>query len=623
MSSVIKPTQQQPSSEITTKKKFGKNLSKLTQPPAPAVSSPPKQSASSRNGLLLLSTKRALSTSNAAPSSGGILSNKSSQTSSKPLPVLGLQYESNTSTHDALLGAIVGASRAEAQHQPDAWGVADKQPKNTRGENDMLSADTNAGKEASEPGTTASQPSPRKEGSPNPAPPQETGNDPNSDAQNSNWEEYGGRNIPSEKDEDIQGLYMSRRAKERAEKHQTEEEDRISQQKERAHGRLKELEEKLGSDDKGDNARDSATVEQPQQRTLYDPNRPFTSKAGGSSARNDKESRLNDVEQPRNGRMMGSPSEDTRDLNKYNRPPMIQLSSYDDRDRGERGSSAGPRMLFDPKSGSMVAVPSREEATSGRGRKERGKKGRNARDKDAKADSRTDNEGSKGVRKGKSRRDENGAQQRGKGAADSSSPSKADSKRGRVVTDQKIPRTCGVLYTKDNKGHYYCVDGSDGDLGYGAHSVPGGKTRNPEAFDKYVNEKEAPEEENKPLDNSRQDFSYKDTLMHDTSDAPEIALQTGFNVVEPEPNLDWVKQDEKISLVDGNSDSPMLQATAKEWAPSQAAVTAAAAAAAERTATFPSSVDSVEDSSEEDDIPVSTNCGVSVTRFLLSFANNN
>jgi hypothetical protein len=302
---------------------------------------------------------------------------------------------------------------------------------------------------------------------------------------------------------------------------------------------------------------------------------------------------------------------------------MIQLSSYDDRDRGERGSSAGPRMLFDPKSGSMVAVPSREEASSGRGRKERGKKGRNSRDKDAKADSRTDNEGSKGVRKGKSRRDENGVLQRGKGTADSSSPSKADSKRGRVVTDQKLSRTCGVLYTKDNKGHYYCVDGSDGDLGYGAHSVPGGKTRNPDAYDKYVNEKQAPQEENKPFENSRQDISYKDTLMHDNSAGPEVTLQTGFNVVEPEPNLDWVKQDEKISLVDGNSDSPMLQATAKEWAPSQAAVTAAAAAAAERTATFPSSVDSVEDSSEEDDIPVSTNCGVSVTRFLLSFANNN
>lgn len=41
--------------------------------------------------------------------------------------------------------------------------------------------------------------------------------------------------------------------------------------------------------------------------------------------------------------------------------PVIHLSSYDDQDRGERNrSSSGPRMLFDPKSGSLVEARPRE-----------------------------------------------------------------------------------------------------------------------------------------------------------------------------------------------------------------------------------------------------------------------
>mmetsp|Transcript_26975 Transcript_26975/g.34358 ORF Transcript_26975/g.34358 Transcript_26975/m.34358 type:complete len:169 (+) Transcript_26975:1426-1932(+) len=66
---------------------------------------------------------------------------------------------------------------------------------------------------------------------------------------------------------------------------------------------------------------------------------------------------------------------DINDIDDQHQPPitMIQLSSYEDRDRGERGSGAGPRMLFDPKSGSMVAAPSREDTNTGGkgGRKER------------------------------------------------------------------------------------------------------------------------------------------------------------------------------------------------------------------------------------------------------------
>ena len=44
--------------------------------------------------------------------------------------------------------------------------------------------------------------------------------------------------------------------------------------------------------------------------------------------------------------------------------------------------------------------------------------------------------------------------------------------------------------------------------------------------------------------------------------------------------LDWLKPNEKIELVTGMDDeSPTLRVTAREWAPSQAALTAAAQAA--------------------------------------------
>ena len=111
------------SSDTTTKKKFGKNLNKLTAPPVVnATQGNNKSNSSSKNGFLLLSTKRT-----SASASGGILSSKSGQNTSKPIPNLGLHTEFASSTHDALLGVVVGASRLESQQQPDAWGVAEKQ----------------------------------------------------------------------------------------------------------------------------------------------------------------------------------------------------------------------------------------------------------------------------------------------------------------------------------------------------------------------------------------------------------------------------------------------------------------------------------------------------------------
>lgn len=629
MSSITRATQQQQSSETTTKKKFGKNLNKLTKPPAPPIPSGAKATASSRNGLLLLSTKRASAGGSAAHSSGGILSNKPSQTASKPLPSLGLQYESNTSVNDALLGAVVGASRAESQQQPDAWGVADK--KGQAEEVNLRPEDENFAQEVQ------SSHSP---------PPQNTGQERHDadnlshEVPNSNWDEYGGRQLPGEKqdsDTDAQGFYMSQLARDRAEKRRIEEDTRQNEQKERAAQRLRELEQKMAPEISQNDASSQPEVDvrghpadskfvleklsrlqsmaeehstqlsstpptdRSGQRTLYDPNRTYTSLVGGGA---DKDSRSGPPGQQRNGRAASGsyspepPFNDSRDP--YSRQPMIHLSSYEDRDRGERGTGTGPRMLFDPKSGSMVAVPSREDAAANaRGRKDRGKKGKNARDKEAKTDSRLDPSDSSKGKKGKQRRDDI-SQPRGK---DSSSPAKVIAKKGTVNSERKLPRTCGVLYAKDNKSNYFCVDGCDGDLGYGAHSVPGGRTRNPDSYAKFVDSQEQLQHDINMFDNHHLETSYD-------GDAPAVTLETGFTVPEPkEVKLAWVKPNEKIELVTGIDDSPTLQATAREWAPSQAVLAAAVAATGkERVALPTTSVDSVDedDEDDDDDAPVST-----------------
>jgi len=572
MSSTTKATQQL-ASETTTKKKFGKNLNKLTKPPAPSASSTPKQSSASRNGLLLLSTKRSSSSNGAAASSGGILSNKSSQPSAKPLPVLGLQYESNTSTHDALLGAVVGASRAEAQ-QPDAWGVADKKGSSEEAtETSGVETSNTEGVESIAVETRTQ----KEEEATNPTR-ESNGND---EANGPNWDEYGGRNLSPEKmsqgtlantdDDDYQVAFMTKRARERSEQRRSEEEARINLQKERANQRLKELEEKIGNCDTDD--------EQPRQRTLYDPNRPYNS--GGKNARGNGSS---DTDLARNGRAMSATGDDSRDM-KVSQQPMIKLSSYDDRDRG---ASSGPRMLFDPKSGSMVAVSSREETTKGRGRKER-KKARNGREKDSKVESRVDNDASKASRKGKSRKDDAANQQ----------TSSSDSKRGRNQSNKRLPRTCGVLYKKDNKGHYVCADGADGDLGYGAHSVPGGKSRNPDAYARIMKEKKGSIEESKNTE--KPNGSQLDDPSSPALDpAPEVTLQTGMTIDEADAIHGWVLPNEKILLVTGHDESPTLQATAKAWAPSEAALSAAAKAAAGRNVSMSGSVESNEEEVEED-----------------------
>ena len=519
-------------SEITAKKKFGKNLNKQLSKPPPQSLGTAKASPTSRNGLLLLSTKRQTS-GVAASSTGGILANKSaSGGTAKPLPSLGLQNKSNTSTHDALLGAVVGASRAESQ-EPDAWGVADKCKSPTldptpEPKGEMISER----QEEHQPSTTVER---------------DTPNAHDKELPSANWDEYGGRNLGSDKKikslyspdeisvEDEQKVAMTKKANDRAAAKRAEEGSRQNEQRDRISQRLRELDQKSSSETK--------------PRILFDPNVP-SKKEGVVEATVQKEQIVQSME-----------------VESLSRPP-IQLSSFDDQDRGERGASAVPRMLYDPKSGSMVAVPSRDDTSAGRGRKERGKKVKNVRDKESKPEERRDLDGK---RKGK-REKKNGSD----GALH-----KSDSKKGNGPVERKHPRTRGVLYSRDDKGTFVSVDGCDGDLGYGSHCVPGGRIKNSDAYERFLEHQKNKRNDINTHYDGVVDESFETDGNHDEDD---LMLHTGFNLPNShEATFDWVVPGRKIELMTGKDGSPTLQATAKEWAPSQATLAAASARFGGRT----------------------------------------
>jgi len=591
--------------EHTNKKKFGKNLNKLTKPPAPPIASEGKST--SRNGLLLLSTKR-------ASAGSGLLSKPLSK---QPLPSLGLQYESSTSTHDVLLGAVVGASRTE--QQPDAWGVADKKEEVL-----VVHSPVPVSPVAHPHSHPHQHPHPNPHQNPHPHSnssrlPSSYANNEKKEAENTNlsWDDYGGRSSSAKSphrydavaprshsydhgdqshgnqsdDHDEQGAYMAKLAKERAERRRREEVSRDQEQKERASQRLRELEHKIAKENSATDLSPvmletlgSTPVKPPTERlvrTLYDPNRTYSSLVGGALVGNNGSVGSTGVNNARVGASsgVGTTSEDTKEASRRSNSasektailptsdnlaysgPVIHLSSYEDRDRGERNSSAGPRMLYDPKSGSMVAVPAREEHVPGRGGRKDRKKGRKE-------------EGEKEKKKSKSRN----APSRGK----PDSGSKSEKRKATLKNEKRLPRTCGVLYARDEKGACFCADGCDGDLGYGAHSVPGGRVRNADAYTSFTDR----QQHIYTQEEVAEDFLYSSGAsgaggtFESEQNKPDNSLQTGFSLPLPEKEkVDWVKPNEKIELITGGDESPTLQASAREWAPSQAALAAAAAAA--------------------------------------------
>lgn len=460
---------------------------------------------------------------------------------------------------------------ADTQQPPDAWGVsAEKQPESTE-------PAASKAKDTVESEATSEKPT-----------------DGDGAAESTNKKEE------TETTEDD----AAPDARARAEQRRAEEEARFNEQKQRAAERLRQLEQKMSSEKaspvptvitqrptggeggvlkslNGNNGagRDGAAPERARPRTLFDPNRPYSSLVGGNNATTEATG-----EEAKDARKL-SPNDDDDEFNRNSvlarkdedQPPqpVIHISNYETRDRGERNNNAGPRMLFDPKSGSMVAAPSREDA-AGRGKKSK-VKGRKERGASADGD---DNGASTGKpKRGKAGRGKEERRDRRRVDDADATPKDDAKKRGQVrPAEGRLPRTCGVLYKRDERGNCVCVDECDGgDQGYGAHSVPGGRVRNPVEYAKFVAQEKAYQEQD-----GANGLAYG-VAGFDDDHGYYPGQEANFELSEPEPemlqkDIDWVKPDEKIELVTGANDSPTLQATASTWVPSQAALAAAAAA---------------------------------------------
>ena len=545
-----------PLSHASGKKKLGKNLNKLMAMPAvPATQSGSKSNAADKNGLLLLSTKRTSAGSKSAgPSAssvvsegtkglstgtvGGILSTKTGAAHQKPLPVLGLHTESNTSTHDALMGVVVGASRVESEQQPDAWRVAEMQQSVEKAdlgspsaqENDVWPTDKHAtigSAEGSDNNLHIGGRHADEEHLPG-------------EFHGSNWDEYGGRNVPRDAENaNSQGYSSTVDGRSILDEHALQ----VDQELQQTGTTI--LWGKIGQEVNHSRSSNSSsaftTRDRSTPRKLFDPN-----SSGDLAASSHKESHA--IKNKNSG-----PETDYESFERQQ--PKVEVSSYDDLGRGSRGTGAGPRMLFDPKSGTMVEVSS---GGGSRNRKERTKKERNNRENEIKK--KIGSSSTKSGRNGKgASSDERNGQPRG--AVDDAAPvAKKESRKGRIVASRRLPRTCGVLFSRDKKGAFTCGDKCDGDLGYGVHSVPGGRVRNPSAFSAYQKNKKSIFHEASAFEQAK---SADDTAGVATSSSPEHHSQ-----------IDWIKPNEKIELITGVDESPTLKANASEWVPSNLAYSA-------------------------------------------------
>lgn len=527
------------------KKKFGKNLNHALSKPTAAPPIPSdKSNRHAKNGLLLLSTKK---------SSAGLLASKTNATispntnaaangiiasSGKTSTSLNLQSQSNPTTHQVLLSAVVGAAQMETHQKLDAWGVADQIKEQRLMHYDIsqgLVEDEKFPEQENESLTHDSRHGPPADSYHETDAPSESGNSANYDDQ---------------------GAYMARLAKERARIKAQEDELSSAEIKARTAVRLKELELKKNTTN-GQNASSDKLL---QSRTPEDQQHNAKNGDFNKSSANTKDADDHD------------PTE-----------TVIHLSSYEDRDRGERGSSSAPRMLFDPKSGSMVEVKAKAEPANNnlKQRKERRVKPKKERETVAP------------VIVIKNGRNNNGKPQKTRKEV-----TNVQYEKKKANPNRRLPRTRGLLYRRDGKGNLRSVDECGPDLGFGAHSVPGGRIRNPEAYSIWN------EQSHNAYGGEDYNVAGEVRLLGFGGSNQAVKLDTGFVQEQPQPIMEWVKPEDKIELITGVDDSPTLKPTAKEFAPSSAALAAAAAAASsvrDYTDDASSLVDVVRDDEETED----------------------
>jgi hypothetical protein len=491
----------------SNKKKYGKNLNKLIKPIVPP---PPTSGATSKNGLLLLSVKK---------SGGGMLSKQqpqqpaaaATQQSSGKKPVFDRHA---ASAHEVLLSAVRGKLATASADAPDAWGVSNNNTNNAPNTTYNNSSATAASNVVVPDNTTTGVIDATVVDDEQQQHQQHLAESKKEVVDHA--DDTGSRRDAAEK-EDVQRTLMSQLAL-KAKQRQAETPTKT---------RTTPKTVKLSS---WDHTRSGT-------RTLWEPEQ----KEQDTSAM---------VPVERLARQQDSPMANKNNNNSQQQQqytgPVISLNNYEDRSRGERG--AAPRMLFDPKSGSMVALKKEEPLrANNKPKKIVGIKKRDTTPppsvacKPQPTQPRIAN-----IVKPKS------------------APAKTTTNSSNVNPNRKLPRTCGVLYVRDGKGNLHCADDCNGgDLGYGAHSVPGGRTRNPEAYKEYLS-KQQDQQPYSMYDHANNSNYYS---ADEAEDDEELLFQS------PEP-LEYIRADDKLELVTGEDDSPTLKPTAKAWAPSATALAA-------------------------------------------------
>jgi len=384
---------------------------------------------------------------------------------------------------------------------------------------------------------------------------------------------------PQQKPDD-QVQFMSRLARERAEKRRLEERKRAEEQRERTARRLQELDSKArsasspppnknNSNKNGDivlerlgrpkpnattksnltngpsqNKNDQPSAPPPLSKALIDPTRSFSSLVGGSRNTSPPAPPFNVPATP-----------PTAAADRSSPPlPVIHLSSYDASDRGE-SKQQRTRMLFDPKSGSMIEAPPAIEKPAPKPRK---------------------------------------VKQRSAPAQQQQQQTAVTVVRRDTKKKKDLPRTRGVLYKKTGEGRYVSADGCDADDGYGAHSVPGGRVRNVNAYKDYLHHQKQQKREvdkattvKKKNEKKKSKGGTNTTAIAAEKPVPPTSLALASkNELLPLPiPQEWsslpaptMKPNERMDILATAQDNPELQATANPWAPSEAALAAVAAA---------------------------------------------
>lgn len=387
-------------------------------------------------------------------------------------------------------------------------------------------------------------------------------------------------------------------------KRQLEEEKRQLEEKKKQHQQLnsqarKELSkpqvilEPLGKSKKessGSFSPKPAAKTQPAEKTsgrkLYDPDRPYSSLVGGRTTKPTAEHAKTQEERPRgNSKKSLSPavspaaphskpavqsSADNKKEEPLHSIHMVQLSNLDELDRGGRvGGQGGPRMLFDPTSGSMVAVNSREEPkTTKKAKQSKGPQKSPAKrsEEPGKITSRRSMDGVVGNESGSEVKLLRGKQ--GKGSRKDEpmlfqpKNKKLIDNKGRTfgqhhTTRKLIPRTCGVLYKMDKSGNYINADGCEPDNGYGANRAPGGKVKNPGAYAQLLKEEEEKNAASQPASSdaapASEGFSFR-------NDPGFLQHQTDFEAQQQK-----ILEDAWASLVE-NEELPREEETEEEEA---------------------------------------------------------